>query len=175
MVSLLRNNLAWLLLSLLLSTSLWVFVTFQRNPEVTNTIGSVPLDIKDYPKSVVVQTETTTVQVQVSAPADVWPQLKVDKFLAEAGTALASSLDYHLTLTKVAELAVPFFADWCGVNIADDSGVMRRLVLRHAGVHMEVARDLQKLFPTSRNPAARLAVRTRKAQFVADVSDSLLA
>ena len=97
------------------------------------------------------------------------------EFLAEAGSALASSLDYHLTLTKVAELAVPFFADWCGVNIADDSGVMRRIVLRHAGVDMEIARDLQKLFPTSRNPAARLAVRTRKAQLIEEVSDSLLA
>jgi PAS domain S-box-containing protein len=96
------------------------------------------------------------------------------EFLAEAGTALASSLDYHLTLTKVAELAVPFFADWCGVNIVDDTGVVRRLVLRHAGVHMDVARDLQKLFPTSRNPAARLAVRTRKPQFIEEISDTLL-
>ena len=97
------------------------------------------------------------------------------EFLAEAGSALASSLDYHLTLTKVAELAVPFFADWCGVNIVDDNGVVRRLVLRHAGVHMDVARDLQKLFPTSRNPAARLAVRTRKTQFIEEISDPLLA
>ena len=97
------------------------------------------------------------------------------EFLAEAGSALASSLDYRLTLAKVAELAVPFFADWCGVNIVDDNGVLQRLVLRHAGVEMDVARDLQKRFPTSRNPAARLAVRTRKTQFIEEISDSLLA
>ena len=96
------------------------------------------------------------------------------EFLAEAGSALASSLDYHLTLAKVAELAVPFFADWCGVNIVDDKGVMRRLVVRHAGVKMEVARDLQKCFPAARNPAVRLAVRTRKPQLIDQISDSLL-
>jgi signal transduction histidine kinase len=95
-------------------------------------------------------------------------------FLAEAGAALASSLDYHITLTKVAELAAPFFADWCGVNIVDDTGIMRRLVLRHAGANMEVARVLQKHFPAARNPAVRLAVRTRKSQFI-EISDSLLA
>ena len=95
-------------------------------------------------------------------------------FLAEAGAALASSLDYHTTLTKVAELAAPFFADWCGVNIVDDSGIMRRLVLRHAGANMDVARVLQKHFPASRNPAVRLAVRTRKSQFIEEISDSLL-
>jgi len=97
------------------------------------------------------------------------------EFLAEAGSALASSLDYRLTLAKVAGLAVPFFADWCGVNIVDDNGVLQRLVIRHAGVEMDVARDLQKLFPTSRNPAARLAVRARKTQFIEQISDSLMA
>jgi len=96
------------------------------------------------------------------------------EFLGVAGKALASSLDYQLTLTKVAELAVPFFADWCGVNIVDDKGVMRRLVLRHAGVKAEVARDVQKRFPAARNPAVRLAVRTRKSQLIAEISDSLL-
>jgi signal transduction histidine kinase len=83
-------------------------------------------------------------------------------------------LDYHHTLTKVAELAAPFFADWCGVNIVDDHGIMRRLVLRHAGVNMDIARALQKHFPTSRNPAVRLAVRTRRVHFIEDVSDSFL-
>jgi PAS domain S-box-containing protein len=96
-------------------------------------------------------------------------------FLAEAGAALASSLDYHLTLTKVVELAAPFFADWCGVNIVDDQGVMRRLVLRHAGVNLEAPRAIQRRFPAARNPAVRLAIRTRKPQWVENISDALLA
>ena len=96
-------------------------------------------------------------------------------FLAEAGNALASSLDYHVTLTKVADLAAPFVADWCGVNIVDDSGVARRLVVRHAGRNIEVAREVQRQFPATRNPAVRLALRTRKTQFLPEISDGLLA
>ncbi|HEY9230806.1 MAG TPA: PAS domain S-box protein, partial [Blastocatellia bacterium] len=37
------------------------------------------------------------------------------RFLAEASAALASSLDYEVTLRRVAELAVPQLADWCAV------------------------------------------------------------
>jgi PAS domain S-box-containing protein len=96
-------------------------------------------------------------------------------FLAEAGNTLASSLDYHLTLTKIAELAAPFFADWCGVNIIDENGVVRRLVLRHAGANIELAHEVQKHFPARRSPDARLAVRTRKVQFLSEISDSLIA
>ena len=35
---------------------------------------------------------------------------------------LASSLDYETTLASVAKLAVPLFADWCGVDIAEADG-----------------------------------------------------
>jgi YbbR domain-containing protein len=74
--------LAWILLSLLLSVSLWIFVTFQRNPELIQTIGSVQVEIQNVPKTEIVQPETTSVQVRVSAPSDVWPQLKLDAFKA---------------------------------------------------------------------------------------------
>jgi YbbR domain-containing protein len=79
---LLRSNLAWILLSLILSISLWIFVTFQKNPELTQTIGSIPVEIQNEPKTVVIQPETGSVQVRISAPSDVWPQLKLDRFKA---------------------------------------------------------------------------------------------
>ena len=41
-------------------------------------------------------------------------------FLADASTELASSLDYEVTLAKVARLAVPTFADWCAIDVAED-------------------------------------------------------
>lgn len=41
------------------------------------------------------------------------------RFLAEASTALAGSLDYKLTLARVAELAVPCLADWCAIDVVD--------------------------------------------------------
>ena len=44
------------------------------------------------------------------------------RFLAEASAALAGVVDYESTLQKVANLAVPYFADWSAVDLANDDG-----------------------------------------------------
>jgi PAS domain S-box-containing protein len=53
------------------------------------------------------------------------------EFLANAGTLLASSLDYEETLRRVAELAVPHIADWCVVHLVDETGGIERLTIAH--------------------------------------------
>jgi PAS domain S-box-containing protein len=50
-------------------------------------------------------------------------------FLAEAGRLLGSSLDYNETLRNVAELMVPRLADWCAIDIFDESGTLRRVTV----------------------------------------------
>ena len=45
------------------------------------------------------------------------------RFLAEAGEALAESLDWEETLVQVARLAVPALADWCIVDVLEEDGV----------------------------------------------------
>jgi signal transduction histidine kinase/putative methionine-R-sulfoxide reductase with GAF domain len=45
------------------------------------------------------------------------------RFLAEAGQALARSLDWEETLVQVARLAVPTLADWCIVDVLEEDGV----------------------------------------------------
>src|SRR5262249_41157186 len=57
-------------------------------------------------------------------------------FKAEASAVLASSLDYATTLRNVAKLAVPRFADWCVVELAEPSG--RTTVV--AAEHVEAAK-----------------------------------
>ncbi len=42
-----------------------------------------------------------------------------DAFLAAASDVLASSLDYHVTLAAVADLAVPQLADWCTIRVVE--------------------------------------------------------
>lgn len=54
------------------------------------------------------------------------------RFLAEASTLLASSLDYATTLARVAKLAVPKLADWCMVELEDPDGRLRRVAVVHA-------------------------------------------
>ncbi|MGP1382156.1 MAG: PAS domain S-box protein [Thainema sp.] len=53
-------------------------------------------------------------------------------FLVEVSTALASSLDYEQTLQSVAQLAVPYFADWCSVDLLNDDGSISRVAVAHS-------------------------------------------
>jgi len=53
------------------------------------------------------------------------------RYLAEASAALAGLVDYESTLQKVANLAVPYFADWSAVDVAD-GGSLRRLTNSNA-------------------------------------------
>lgn len=54
------------------------------------------------------------------------------RFLAEAGEALASSLDYHATLNMVAHMAAGTIADFCIVEIADARGRLTRVASEDA-------------------------------------------
>lgn len=80
MGSFLRGNLVWILLSLFLSTALWIVVSFQQNPEETRTLADVPVQVTGTPSTMYVEQETDSVQLTVSAPRDVWPQLTKEKF-----------------------------------------------------------------------------------------------
>ena len=51
------------------------------------------------------------------------------RFLANATDALASTLDYQATLETVAELPLPFLADWCIVDEVDEDGSLRRVAV----------------------------------------------
>jgi len=49
------------------------------------------------------------------------------RFLAEVGASLATTLDYEETLTGIAQLAVRAFADFCIVDIVEEDGEIRRI------------------------------------------------
>jgi PAS domain S-box-containing protein len=52
---------------------------------------------------------------------------RIATFMAEASAVLASSLDYNVTLARVAELAVPVLADWCFVDLRTGDDTYERL------------------------------------------------
>src|SRR5204863_8173627 len=71
-------------------------------------------------------------------------------FLGEASTVLASSLDYHTNLLTVAKLSVNRLADWCAVDVVDDSEEFHRVALVHRDpARTEWAREFQKKFSTN--------------------------
>jgi PAS domain S-box-containing protein len=86
------------------------------------------------------------------------------RFLAEAGSALASSLDFHTTLQQVAHLAVPAFADWCIVDLVEGDQIQRVAVAAANEASQEALEELRHRYPPtldSPQPAAR-ALRERK-------------
>ena len=71
-------------------------------------------------------------------------------FLAEAGTTLASSLDYKETLGNIARLAVTGFADLCFFDLSlDDSGRIERVAWAHADPHRHQTKSpIGQIVPT---------------------------
>src|SRR5262249_45196777 len=73
---------------------------------------------------------------------------QVSRFLADASAALAELTDYESTLQKVAGLAVPFFADWCAVDMQGADGTVRRLAATRADPgKARLAKNLDCQFP----------------------------
>ena len=98
-----------------------------------------------------------------------------DRFLADAGALLASSLDYGATIERVAALAVPTIADWCSVDLVDADGRLERLAVAHIDpAKVELARDLLERYPP--DPDAKTGVvaviRTGKSEHVRDIPAS---
>ena len=95
---------------------------------------------------------------------------RVARFLADASAALAVLVDFDSTLQKVASLAVPSFADWACVDLAEGDGTLRRVAVAHVDpAKVELAHELHRRFPP--DPAAPQGVwhvlRTGQAEIVA--------
>ncbi len=99
------------------------------------------------------------------------------RFLAEASRLLSSSLDYGVTLASVARLAVPQIADWCSIDMLDEKGEVKQLVVEHRDpAKIEMARELRRRYPGSsiRSSPLREVLMTGRSALVAKVLDSLL-
>jgi serine phosphatase RsbU (regulator of sigma subunit) len=99
------------------------------------------------------------------------------RFLAEASVRLAGDLDYESTLTSVAGMAVPWFADWCAIALEDD-GLLRTLSVAHAQPeHAALIQELQTSYPPSPDAdrGAYRVLRTGESDLIPEVSDELLA
>jgi serine phosphatase RsbU (regulator of sigma subunit) len=97
-------------------------------------------------------------------------------FLADASSALASSLDYEATLTAVARLAVPRFADWCAIDLVDD-GRLIRLAVEHVDPgKIRFANEIVERYPTDpeSDTGSWEVMRTGVSQLHPEVTDEML-
>jgi serine phosphatase RsbU (regulator of sigma subunit) len=98
------------------------------------------------------------------------------QFLADASAELAASLDYQATLKSVARLAVPEFADWCSIQLAED-GDLHTLAVAHVDpTKVALAEELQRRYPADRHAAqgAYHVMRTGVSELIPEIPDELL-
>jgi len=98
-------------------------------------------------------------------------------FLAETSAKLSSDLDYEATLTAVAQAAVPWFADWCAISLAED-GVLRTIAVAHTHPErMALVGELQERYPADPDSGSGGygVLRSGVSQLVPEVTDELLA
>jgi PAS domain S-box-containing protein len=99
------------------------------------------------------------------------------RFLAEASATLATLVDYESTFQKVARLAVPHFADWCAVDIAEADGSLRRLAVAHVDPSkVKLAHELARRYPPDPDAShgALHVFRTGRPEFMDSIPDALL-
>jgi PAS domain S-box-containing protein len=100
------------------------------------------------------------------------------RFLAEAGELLASTLDYERTLNHVAGLAVPTLADWCAVDLVGDDGRLSQLALTHVDpAKTELGERLRRDYPPDLATDAGMGavIRSGESQLWPDLTDEMLA
>ena len=103
-------------------------------------------------------------------------QKKRSEFLAEASTMLGSSLDYELTLRKVADLAVPHIADWCAVHLFERGTLQRVAVSAADPEKLPLAEELSRRYPETLrdDQGTGRILRTGQSELYRTVPDELL-
>jgi PAS domain S-box-containing protein len=99
------------------------------------------------------------------------------RFLAEASRLQGQLLDVPDTLQKVADLAVPQFADWCAAHMLEPDGSLRRMAVAHADpARIEQGNELSRRYPirpTDPHGPAHVA-RTGHAEMASEVPDAIV-
>jgi PAS domain S-box-containing protein len=101
---------------------------------------------------------------------------ETSRYLAEASAELAGVVDYESTLQRVANLAVPYFADWSAADVAEEKS-LRRLAVAHAEpAKLDLVRQIEKEYPTdlSADTGVGQVLKTGESILISDITDEML-
>lgn len=101
----------------------------------------------------------------------------ISMFLAEASEALASLSDLEGTLERVARLAVPYFADWCAVDLLEPSGHLKRVAVAHIDPEkVAFAHEVHRRWKPEQHPhlGAYRVARQAASVLVSEITDDML-
>jgi PAS domain S-box-containing protein len=99
------------------------------------------------------------------------------RFLADASSVLAALTDEASSLQKVATLAVPHFADWCAVDMANPDGSPRRVAVAHVDPQkVRLAHEIHERWPPHADAPQGVPriLRTGASELVGDITDEML-
>jgi PAS domain S-box-containing protein len=98
-------------------------------------------------------------------------------FLADASELLSRSLELDEALEGVAQLAVDRFADWCGIDLIEESGGLRSAAVAHQDPErVALAREVRERYPVDPHAdrGAAHVVRTGESELYPEISDEVL-
>ena len=103
---------------------------------------------------------------------------ETERFLAEVGEVLSSSLDFREVVQQVARVCAGTLADYCIVHVAEGDAGGRALGIAHGDpTREEQVRGLLRRFPVNADDASHpvvAALRTGRAEVAPRVDDALL-
>ncbi|MDX1673701.1 MAG: PAS domain-containing sensor histidine kinase [Longimicrobiales bacterium] len=158
---------------------------FAEGPEAARHMGQrreiagVRKDGWEFPaEASISRLDTPSGRVFTVVLRDVTEQKKAEhtqRFLADASSVLARSLDYEATMAGLARIALPHLADWCVIDVAAESGVTR-IQATHSDPELDpVVRELQRYPPEASRPHPTLTVlETGKPELIERVTDEFL-
>ena len=99
------------------------------------------------------------------------------RFLAQASAEFAIMVDIRPTFQRLAQLAVPTFADWCVVDLLDDDGELERVAVAHTDLEKaSIAIALARRLPPDPDMPHGIwnVLRTGRAEVIGDMRDNIL-
>jgi len=99
------------------------------------------------------------------------------EFLAEASRVMFGSLEYERTLGTVADLVVAHVADWCSIDLLDDSGTIRNMAVAHVDpAKVALAQTLRQRYPPGADAATGVTavLRSGESELVPEIPEAML-
>src|SRR4029077_10255780 len=89
-----------------------------------------------------------------------------------------SSIDHQETLRNVAWLAVPEIADWCAVDLVDETGARQQVVVAHPDPDKLILAERLRAYdpdPPDREQGVGRVIHTGVSELYSEVTDEMLA
>jgi PAS domain S-box-containing protein len=101
---------------------------------------------------------------------------ETEKFIGEASRTLSGSLECRELLKQVSEFIVPRLADYCIIDLIDESGTVHRETLRHSDPERQELIDRLRRFPPrdARGLGVPHVLRSREPDLIPEVTEAWL-